>query len=88
LFAIKNPDGEIELAEQEDEEETDSKYKLVTIKGNDYIKLNDKIYTIDEEGKPDEIYVTFTNGKFKYSTKSNDKIIVKGQTMFFYKIYF
>lgn len=79
LFAIKNPDGEIELVKQEDEEETGSKYELVTIKEIDYIKLNDKIYTIDEEGEPDEIFGTYTNGKFKYVTKLNDKIIVKGR---------
>ena len=56
LFAIKNPDSEIEVVE--DEEETGSKYDLITIKEIDYIKLDKKIYTIDEEGEPYKIYGT------------------------------
>jgi type I restriction enzyme S subunit len=77
LIATINKEGEVEL--MDDEEETDSKYNLVTINEIDYIKLNDKIYTIDKEGEPDKIYGTYINGKFKYIKNSNDKIIVKGR---------
>ena len=59
---------------------SESKYDLVTIKDVDYIKLDEKIYTIDETGEPDKLFGTFTNRKFQYVKKSNDKIIVKGRT--------
>ena len=59
---------------------SENKYYLVTIKDKDYIKLDEKIYTIDETGEPDKLFGTFTNGKFQYVKKSNDKIIVTGRT--------
>ena len=88
LHTITNTNGEIELVDEEEakeeEEEMDdcseSKYDLVTIKDVDYINLDEKIYTIDETGEPDKLFGTFTNGKFQYVKKSNDKIIVKGRT--------
>ncbi len=89
LHAITNNNGEIELVDEEEEEEeedemddcSESKYDLVTIKDVDYTNLDDKIYTIDETGKPDKLFGTFTNGKFRYVKNSNDKIIVKGRTI-------
>jgi type I restriction-modification system DNA methylase subunit len=68
-----------EQNEQEEQEEQEDDNEYVVIKGIEYIKLNDEIYTIDEEGEPDKLFGTYTNEKFKYVTKSNDKIIVKGQ---------
>jgi type I restriction-modification system DNA methylase subunit len=72
LIAITNDEGKVELIEEETEE-----YELITIGKKDYILIDEDVYTIADD-KPDELYGTYKNGKFKLIPK-NDKIIVKGR---------
>jgi len=76
LYAFKNDNGDVELVEQE-ESETENKYDYLTIGKMNYILIGEKVYTVNKNNEPEELYGTYKNDKFTKLTSK--KIIVKGR---------